>query len=153
MSFVLNNFPHSQTRPTGNSSWENTYSSKYTQSKGGYLLKSERASGIDGQHQLQGTQPPPAFCMPNHDSNRLSPCRGTPGTFFDQGFSLHPSMISCPKKWVCYHSLLDLVLLYKENSLFTRECFGNKWIGNVVMSSENRQYLPRKNGICISLTY
>ncbi|KAL6969259.1 hypothetical protein U1Q18_028983 [Sarracenia purpurea var. burkii] len=84
MNLVLNNTPHVHTRSSANPPWESTNSSKFTLTKG-YLLKSEKTGGIDGQLQLPGTELSHAIGMPGQNSSRLLPSKGTKGEVFSQG--------------------------------------------------------------------
>lgn len=84
MSFMLNNAPlaHSSRPAANNSTWESTCSSKFTFSKG-YLFKPH----TDQQPYLSPIELPPAtiISIPNHETTRLSPCKGTTTEVFYQG--------------------------------------------------------------------
>ncbi|KAM7464752.1 hypothetical protein LguiA_032873 [Lonicera macranthoides] len=84
MSFMLHNAPLAySTRPAANNStWESTCSSKLTFSKG-YLFKSH----TDRQTYLPPIQLPRATItnIPNHETTRLSPSKGTTTEVFYQG--------------------------------------------------------------------
>lgn len=83
MSFSLNGAPP-HTKPAGNSTWESTYRSKYTNPKG-YLLKPEKAGVVELQPHLLDVQLPHAINTPNHDSSKLFQCKGSTEAF-SQGF-------------------------------------------------------------------
>ncbi|THG11660.1 squamosa promoter-binding-like protein 12 [Camellia sinensis] len=86
MSFVLNNAPLVHTRSSANPTWESTCNPKFTLTEG-YLLKSEKNGGIDGQLQLRGTELPHAISMHGQNSNRLFPSKGSKAEIFTQGLS------------------------------------------------------------------
>ncbi|KAH7832876.1 hypothetical protein Vadar_000955 [Vaccinium darrowii] len=84
LGFWLNDGPFVHTQSSANPPWESTSSPKFTLTKG-YLLKSEKTGGIDGQLQFPGTELSRAIGMPGQNTNKLFPSKRDKPEVFTQG--------------------------------------------------------------------
>ncbi|KAI8526840.1 hypothetical protein RHMOL_Rhmol12G0028300 [Rhododendron molle] len=106
LGFWLNDAPSVHSRSSANRPWETTSSSKFTLTKG-YLMKSEKTGGVNGQLQLPGTELSHAIGTPGEDPNKLFPLKRSKPEVFTQGSK--ESMLSFSLDAAQEHRALSLL--------------------------------------------